>query len=184
MGQGVFFIKYHSAQPDFELNQAKQTAGIYKDALIQDFKLVHKDQDTNIIECSSGSLCYCYVTGSQCARKNQLVSEVSGSLHMASFLHIDQIFYGQHHYVRVHHGVYVWGHVEVPLVPVGLPLLALCAHQLLPHHVVETADPAAYLAHRHSSTLPRTSPTTRPCPVWTPQPTTPDTPLVLACPAP
>ena len=29
----------------FELNQAKQTASICKDALIQDFKLVHKDQD-------------------------------------------------------------------------------------------------------------------------------------------
>ena len=39
----------------FELNQAKQTAGIYRDALIQDFKVVHKDQDKNInIECSSG----------------------------------------------------------------------------------------------------------------------------------
>ena len=31
----------------------------------------------------------CYVTGSQCARKNQSVSEVFGSLHMASFLHIE-----------------------------------------------------------------------------------------------
>ena len=40
---------------EFELNQAKQTAGICKDAQIQDFKLVHKDQDKNInIECSSG----------------------------------------------------------------------------------------------------------------------------------
>ena len=39
----------------FELNQAKQTADICKDALIQDFKLIHKDQDKNInIECSSG----------------------------------------------------------------------------------------------------------------------------------
>lgn len=40
---------------EFELNKAKQTAGICKDALLQDFKLVHKDQDKNInIECSSG----------------------------------------------------------------------------------------------------------------------------------
>ena len=40
---------------NFELNQAKQTAGIYRDAQIQDFKIVHKDNDKNInIECSSG----------------------------------------------------------------------------------------------------------------------------------
>ena len=40
---------------EFELNQAKQTAGICKDALIKDFKVVTKDQDRSInIECSSG----------------------------------------------------------------------------------------------------------------------------------
>ena len=39
----------------FELNQRKQTAGIYRDAQIEDFKLVHKDHDKNInIECNSG----------------------------------------------------------------------------------------------------------------------------------
>ena len=31
----------------------------------------------------------CYVTGAQCARKNRSVSEVAGSLHMASFLHVE-----------------------------------------------------------------------------------------------
>ena len=30
---------------NFELNRAKQTAGIYRDAQNQDFKLFHKDQD-------------------------------------------------------------------------------------------------------------------------------------------
>ena len=40
---------------EFELNRAKQTASICKDALIKDFKVVTKDQDRNInIECSSG----------------------------------------------------------------------------------------------------------------------------------
>ena len=40
---------------NFELNRAKQTAGIYRDAQNQDFKLFHKDQDKNInIECNSG----------------------------------------------------------------------------------------------------------------------------------
>ena len=40
---------------NFELNRAKQTAGIYRDAQNQDFTLVHKDHDKNInIECSSG----------------------------------------------------------------------------------------------------------------------------------
>ena len=40
---------------NFELNRARQTAGIYRDAQNQDFKLFHKDQDKNInIECSSG----------------------------------------------------------------------------------------------------------------------------------
>ena len=39
----------------FELNKTKQTAGIYRDAFIQDFKVVQKDQDRNInVECSSG----------------------------------------------------------------------------------------------------------------------------------
>ena len=40
---------------NFELNQAKQTASICQDALVQDFKITSKDQDGNInIECSSG----------------------------------------------------------------------------------------------------------------------------------
>ena len=40
---------------NFELNQAKQTASICQDALVQDFKIISKDQDGNInIECSSG----------------------------------------------------------------------------------------------------------------------------------
>ena len=40
---------------EFELNKAKQTASICKDALIKDFKVVTKDQERNInIECSSG----------------------------------------------------------------------------------------------------------------------------------
>ena len=40
---------------NFELNRAKQTAGIYRDAQVQDYKVVHKDNDKNInIECSSG----------------------------------------------------------------------------------------------------------------------------------
>ena len=40
---------------NFELNRAKQTAGIYRDAQNQDFTLLHKDHDKNInIECSSG----------------------------------------------------------------------------------------------------------------------------------
>ena len=45
----------HTRTAQFELNQRKQTAGIYRDAHLEDFKVIHKDHDKNInIECSSG----------------------------------------------------------------------------------------------------------------------------------
>ena len=53
VGNNTTNIRTRTAQ--FELNQRKQTAGIYRDAQIQDFKMIHKDHGKNVnIECNSG----------------------------------------------------------------------------------------------------------------------------------
>ena len=55
VGIGPNNANIHTKTSQFELNQRKQTAGIYRDAQIEDFKVIHKDYSKNVnIECNSG----------------------------------------------------------------------------------------------------------------------------------